>query len=343
MTSTYGNFADPAGLLRRMILSGKRPAYDALAFAALQIAVAPLDLACASREARRLDRATAPDRPIILIVGLPRSGTTVIYQALAAALDVTYFSNFSALFPRAPLTAATLFGATPRRRAARLDSFYGNTSGLRGANDGFHVWNRWLGADRYDIAHDLSAEAVADMRRFFGAWTSAFGKPFLNKNNRNSLGVDILARALPTSVFVVVERTPLFVAQSLLEARRRIQGADDIGWGLGAHEDSVRTAPDLFHSVARQVVTTRRALSDHLSRIEADRVHHIGYEAFCAAPRKGITDVVDWLAHRSPGAVAMRPDAEDGLPDQLPAGNSPRLPPEAFARLQQALHTAEGR
>ena len=42
-----------------------------------------------------------PNAPIIFIVGLPRSGTTLVYQYLVHRLKVSYFTNGVGSYPRA--------------------------------------------------------------------------------------------------------------------------------------------------------------------------------------------------------------------------------------------------
>ena len=124
---------------------------------------------------------------MILVVGPPRGGTTLVYQVLAHCLDVSYTSNLMGLFPRSPITANRLCSPfLPTRPTADFRSYYGQSSRLSGGHDGFFIWNRWLGDDRYAPRTDLSESEVAKMREFFQQWTTAFPKPFLNKNNRNT-------------------------------------------------------------------------------------------------------------------------------------------------------------
>ena len=54
-------------------------------------------------------------------------------------------------------------------------NFYGRTSGFAGRNDGLHIWDRWLGNDRYRPPTRLEPAAADDMRRFFGAFEAASG------------------------------------------------------------------------------------------------------------------------------------------------------------------------
>src|SRR5262245_45670092 len=103
-------FHDPFGLALRLARSRDPDAYFAMSTALLSPLTAPLDRLLALAERRIYARATAPQRPILFVTGAPRSGTTLVSQALVHHLPVTYFNNLSALFPRAPIVANRLFG-----------------------------------------------------------------------------------------------------------------------------------------------------------------------------------------------------------------------------------------
>ena len=141
----------------------------------------PVDLVLSRRERRVLEEPLGQTGrfPTVLIVGPPRSGTTLVYQTLAHYLPFTYFNNLSSLFPRSPITACRLFKSLTHSRKFDPDSYYGNTAGLAAPNDGFHVWNRWLGQDRYHAPSQLTSEQSESMRAFFAVWIDAFERPLL--------------------------------------------------------------------------------------------------------------------------------------------------------------------
>ena len=105
----------------------------------------PLDMALSIPERRRYRRVTAPRRPVLLVTGAPRSGTTVLSQVLLHHLPVTYINNLTTVFPRAPIVANRLFGRWLQKPPAEYRSFYGRTSGFAAENDALHIWDRWLG------------------------------------------------------------------------------------------------------------------------------------------------------------------------------------------------------
>ena len=324
MTERRGNFQDPVGLVRRMLASGDPAARSALGREALRYLLLPLDWVLGRFERRRLKVSAGRLPPIVLIVGSPRSGSTLLYQVLTGHLPVSYPSNLTALFERAPITAtARLSRLAPRSRGYR--SYYGNTGPLGSPNDAFSIWNRWLGEDRYMIPDHLSAEGAGAMRSFFAAWGTAFSQPFLNKNNRNTAAVRLLADELPTARFIVTRRNPLFVAQSLLEARETVQGDRSVGWGLAAEESD---HDDDLVDVAEQVVRIEALIKAQLAAIDPARVFEVRYDDLCDDPGGVVRRVAKWLG--------LAPHRLDDL-EPFESTDVVRLKPAEFGRLEREI------
>ncbi len=222
------------------------------------------------------------DRPMLLIVGGPRTGSTLIYQCICQQLDVSYLDNLTAAFPRSPLSFARL-ARRSERPPAHIQNFYGNTRGTSGPNDGFDLWNRWQGEDRYRVDLELMSRSADSMRRFFSAWSDEFAGPFVNKNNRQVSVVPELAEILPSAVFLLIRRDPIMTAQSLLVAREVVQGSRRAAWGaLG--EDSDDDGPGALRAVAHQIAAIERHLDRAAEALRSDRVIDVTYEKFCADP-----------------------------------------------------------
>jgi hypothetical protein len=245
----------------------------------------PLDLAWEVLEREKMRDAVSSPLPLLLIVGAPRSGSTLLYQTLAHFLPVSYFNNFSALFTRAPITASLKGSHFKKRQSIDYHSYYGNTTGWFGPNDGFHVWNRWLGVDRYTVPQRLDREKQQDMQRFFNAWFASFQQPFLNKNNRNTACIPLLAQALSNVYFIEIRRQPAFVVQSLLQARQHVQGSKAIGWGLGSTTVAGNShTPDYVAEVCAQVFRIDQMLLHGKAHVASERFISVAYEDFCKAP-----------------------------------------------------------
>jgi len=324
MTERRGNFQDPFGLVRRMLASGDPAARSALGREALRYLLLPLDWVLGRSEQRRLKRPAGRLPPIVLIVGSPRSGSTLLYQVLAGHLPVSYPSNLTALFERAPITATARLSRLARRSSG-YRSYYGNTGPLGSPNDAFSIWNRWLGDDRYMIPDRIAAESAGAMRSFFAAWGTAFSQPFLNKNNRNTAAVRLLADELPTARFIVTRRDPLFVAQSLVEARETVQGDRSVGWGLAAEESD---HDDDLVDVADQVFRIEELIKSQLAAVDPARVFEVRYDDLCVDPGGVVRRIGEWLD--------LEPQELEGL-EPFESTDQVRLKPEDFGRLEREI------
>lgn len=283
MSSYNRNFDDAFGLIGRMLGSRDSSALWALGLEAARIAIRPIDWLLGFGERRALADSAGSTGPMLLIVGVPRSGTTLAYQLLSRTLDVSHFTNATGLFFHAPVKGTALGAGFASKSRGEFRSYYGNSSGLRAPNDGFGVWNRWLGDDRYRAPGELDDATQRRMRSFFAAWHARHRKPFLNKNNRNSDCLTLLADILPEARFLEIRRDELAVAESLLRARRTIQGTENSAWGLGSKDSRVQ-ADDAEEEVCRQIALVRNRLDAHSAPIDESRFMRYDYETLCENP-----------------------------------------------------------
>ncbi len=291
---SYGNFKDPFGLLKRMLASGNKAAYFTLLREGMSLLLKPVDALWQSSERKKIRNAKSSKLPLIIILGGSRSGTTILYQTLAHYLPVSYFNNLSASFPRSPISSAGFFKSWFRKKTSnkKFSNYYGSVSGFNGPNDGFHIWNRWLGDDRNSIPEVLSAEVIGEMQSFFNAWHERMREPFLNKNNRNSLCVDLFRAAFEHIHFVEIRRNPLYVVQSLIQSREAVQGDKYIGWGLATKDSSdSKEAYAYIKDICEQVKAVETTLDEARSRVPEGQYTYFSYEDFCEDPSSVLTEI----------------------------------------------------
>ncbi len=286
------NLQDPFGLAIRLLRTRDRAAYFAMGTAALAAVAAPLDALLARREARLYDAVTAPRRPVLLVAGAPRSGTTLLLQTLALHLPVQTINNLTSIFPRAPVITSRLCARWLRPRHT-YDNFYGRTAGFAQPNDALYLWDRWLGGNRYVVPARLAPETVADMRRFFAAWEQAFGRSVINKNNALATCLDLIGDALPTAHFLVAEREAAYNVQSILAARRLLQGDVRRPYGVGdpAYRRAPGAPPDPVEEVCAQVLHHQRRAREQQQALGAGRLWIVPYEELCRAPHELVARV----------------------------------------------------
>ncbi|MEB2283080.1 MAG: hypothetical protein B6D46_03450 [Polyangiaceae bacterium UTPRO1] len=326
------NFEDVGGLFLRLLRSKDRAAYFAMAQTGIALVAAPLDRLLAHAERRLYARAAPPQKPILFIGGAPRSGTTIVDQILIRNLPVSYINNLTAVFPRAPVTANRIFGHLLRQPTGTLENFYGRTAGFANRNDGLHIWDRWLGSDRYHPPARLPDGVAEDMRRFFGAFEAVFGGPILNKNNALAVCADVVAAALPTARFVCIRRQPIFALQSILTAREFIQGRRQAPYGIGDPEYAGRSDVDPIEDVCAQLLYHDRRMAELQRELGADRFWIIEYEEFCRAPYAVVERVAEEMLHVPIDRGAVRAAAPP-----LRYRNAIKLSPAERARAEAAL------
>lgn len=275
-------FRDPMGLAQRLLRSGDRTAYSAMFVAGLAALATPLDALLAARERSLYRRGASPHKPIVLVAGAPRSGTTIVSQVLVRNLPVIYFNNLTQVFPRSPIVANRLFGRLLREPERSFRNFYGRTRRLSGRNDALHIWDRWWGPDRYHPPQAIPLPLAEDMRAFFAAYESAFGRPIVNKNNALATCAKVIADALPTARFLLIERNAATNVQSILRAREMIQGDRRAPYGVPAPPDWDAQTP--IEEVCAQVVYHQRIAREQQAELGSDRVWIVRYEDFCSDP-----------------------------------------------------------
>ncbi|MEO5656428.1 MAG: sulfotransferase [Nitrospiria bacterium] len=323
------HFPDPFGLALRLIRSGDRAARFAMAASALGVAAWPLDAILGIIERRNERLAAEPRLPIVIVVGAPRTGTTVTAQALAAGLPVSYFNNLSEVFPRSPITANRLFGSLLRPSKPTYTSYYGRSPNFSGFSDGLQLWDRWLGPDRKHLPSELTEERRRDMRRFFGAFEQAFGKPIVNKHNSLNTRAHLVAAALPTAHFIAMTRDPVFLAQSLYKARLDILG--DVRLWYGVEEDHrPQSVRDPIQDVCEQVRFHEGQLAQQQALIGPKRFWVVGYEEFCADPRRLVRRVGEEI-------LGLSGEGWRDIPARFEVSNRPHVTPKVFDAIRRTL------
>ncbi|GGC13288.1 hypothetical protein GCM10011494_35210 [Novosphingobium endophyticum] len=200
--------------------SGKRRNLERIARGVATGALKSVDTALATGFPTRV-----PDdmpRPVF-IVGVPRSGTTVVYQAMTTAWHFAYINNVTARFPRSIARASRLLRAHRWAVSKEFRNFAGGTPGSAGPNEAVAVWAHAFPSDTHEAVQP--EEVDPDRERWLVASVACladqFQAPFISKTPCNSLRISALASIFPKALFVVVKRNLLEVAQSLLAARRQ--------------------------------------------------------------------------------------------------------------------------
>lgn len=246
-----------------------------------------------------------PKHPVILVMGPPRSGTTLLLQLLIACFRVGYVNNLTARFWRAPYMGALIARDLGRRRSPSDPDFtseLGATSGYEGPHEFGFFWQRWFPSED---THQTPPELLASrdfgvLRREIAALEAAFGAPIVFKNPIVfNLHIEALAEALPTSLFIVCKRSPIYIAQSLLQSRVKRYGNRESWLGVKPKEYLWLKELSPIEQVAGQVYYTEERIQQGLSGLPPDRYLSIEYGSLCQEPMREVSRIADAVKKRN--------------------------------------------
>lgn len=253
-----------------------------------------------------------PSRPVVLVVGAPRTGTTLLLQVVSRLGWFWVPTNLAARFYGHP-------GLGIRMQQILLDLDAGDQIGLRGqvastfeaalgrtrgAAEPSEFWYWWRRFYAFTDVQRMSPEQFRqkDHARFLhelDEMIEAAGRPLLMKGMHMNWHLRDLARLSPEFVFVHMRRADAEVARSLLQARRSFFGDPQRWWSHKPPEYAWLRERPPAEQVAGQAVFTDLAVA-HALKPFADRSLSIDYHDFCADPLGAVCNIAR-LAGLDPG------------------------------------------
>jgi hypothetical protein len=292
---------------------------------------------------------TRPRFPVLLIMGVPRSGTTLFFQWLATSGRWGYPSNTVSRFYQAPYIGARvqqiLFEhdymneITNRQNADAYTSSHGKTKGATAPHEFWYFWRRFFTFDQ--DANVVSPEALAkvDVARLnteLATLEAALDKPLAMKAMLLNWNIPFLDAALEKVLFVHVKRDPLYVMQSIMEKRLEYFGAEERWYGFKPPEYRWLIEHDPITQVAGQVYYTQKAVDEGLAHVDEARKLVVGYEQFCQNPA-----VVWEMLQAKMAAQGYCIEGQYAGPDSFATTNSARVSPARWNDFQKAFRTIQ--
>jgi len=275
-----------------------------------------------------------PSEPIIFVVGVQRSGTTLTMQLLANHFEVTYPDNLIARFwemPHAGIiasrTARELMGQNAQ---SNWDSSLGRTQGIFEPHEFGYFWTKWF---QWESCHELTDAELARVDRpgllnVLGLMEKAGGSPLLFKGASLAMNASWLAEHFPMAHFVYLHRDPLYVIQSTYKGRIQEHGNADLWWSLKPRNYEALMKLPALHQIAAQVLLCRTRIDDQLKRVPANRIVHMRYEELCEKPHTLLSLVSEMIPQ-------LRSKSTD--PPTLSCRNTRQVDPPLFQQLEEAL------
>jgi hypothetical protein len=288
-----------------------------------------------------------PKYPIVLIVGCPRTGSTLLSQILAKSNNFAYPTNFLSRFAYAPYIGAMIQQMifNPEydfqselaniQSSENFTSNIGKTKGALAINEFFHFWRRFL--PNYDSKYltddELRKVDIVNMRKELAAIESVFEKPFMSKGQMMQYNINYFAIKIPETVFIHIKRDKKYVMQSLLLSRRIFYGTDKIWRSVKPKEYFWLNKMDPIHQVAGQVLFTEKAINDQLLNVATDRKVVCHYEELCRDPMIFFNELKQILQKKGYRFTDCK------LPKSFPLENKLKVSKSEFCQLEKAYES----
>ena len=235
--------------------------------------------------------------PLVFIIGVPRSGTTLLSQLVSFYLNVSYINNLVAAFWSAPLygialSTKILSSATPSFRSS-----FGKTEGLGEPHEFGYFWKELF---RYDMRFQPTVEIEERIdwdrvQRSLRSIGHAFGTAVTFKYLPVCWHLARLKEALPEALFVRVRRSPIESARSLIQFRTQEFGSIDYMASLMPTKAAELECHPYWVQVAGQVFHIDRIIDEQLADVPDSDVLDVTYEDICGHPRRTLEGVASLL------------------------------------------------
>jgi hypothetical protein len=295
----------------------------------------------------------APKYPVVVVLGNPRSGVTVLTQILSSTNYFSYPSNFLSRLAYAPWIGAAIqeilfnpsldlngeLGDLKQivRFTSGFNSNLGKTKGALDINEFYHFWRKFFPNYEPCYIPDEALEKVDvdGMRSELASIERVFDKPFLSKGKMMQFNLAFFAEKMPELFFIHIKRDPSYVMQSVMMSRKKYYGTDQIWWSVKPKEYDYLSEMPPFYQVAGQAFYTVKNIDRGLSMVDETRKMICSYENLCENPNKTFKELQIKFAKHG------YPLGNYNLERRFECQNKLRIPEKEFKALEAAYDELE--
>jgi len=234
---------------------------------------------------------------ILLILGVPRSGTTLLHQVLASRLDVGYCSNLMARFYEAPAVGAFLQSGLIGNRLQnqrKYKSTHGVTKNIEEPHEFGYFWSRHLGVcnDTHEPNDgDIINVNIERLNAELQSVISVFNKSVVFKCLLGNFFISVLKK-IPNVFFLDMHRNLIDLALSFWRVREERLGSVHKWWSIRPGNYTELKELNPVQQIVGQITAIRNAVTRDLATVEDNRKAVIHYESLVKAPERIVDELV---------------------------------------------------
>ena len=172
----------------------------------------------------------------IFIIGAPRTGSTILYQALTNYLDIMYIDNLACRWCNNLFFGMWLsYKKFQNQPHDNFKAEHGNTTrfGDHAPGECGGFWYRWLPKDRHFVdENDFNENVVKEIRKEISAIINYYDKPLVFKNLNTGQRLRLIKQCFPEAKFIFIRRDPRFTVRSILKARKKAKVKKEQWWSV---------------------------------------------------------------------------------------------------------------
>jgi len=223
----------------------------------------------------------------MFVLGVPRSGSTLVSQLLASSLFVGYPDNIVARFWLSPVYGLRLSKIFLNgQREWSFNSDYGRTTNLADPHEFGYFWFYHLRlkenkAPDPETYYSVDWEKILTLIKNMAA---ANESAMMFKSLQMGWYANECGKHFKKAYFILIERDPIDNAISLLRMREKKIGSKDSWASMKPRIYEKLKEFDVHTQVAGQVYWLKKEFAEQLSLVDPDRVIRVSYQEVCDNP-----------------------------------------------------------
>ena len=217
----------------------------------------------------------------IFIIGLPRSGSTLLFQLLINNFKLSYFSNLVNVFFRCPVLILKIFKKKHLNNINdNYQSNYGVIKGIYSPSESGSIYNFWL--KNYNIKN---------IKKTISFYIKTFKAPFICKNLNLSFKIKLIKKTFPESKFIYVTRDPKFIFQSIFLKAKSAGEINIEGFRL----NQILNNKDYFKYLMSQIKKSNKKIISDLNETNSSFMV-VDYSDICNNTNKTLDQISKFLS-----------------------------------------------
>lgn len=228
--------------------------------------------------------------PNIFIIGLPRSGTTLLAQVLFNNLDIACTNNLMAKFWDTPFTGARLSKMVISGKSNNYKSNYGKTENIMEPHEYSWFWQSRFAIkdfENYDIEAAHKKINWKKVKMDLLGISNILEAPVVHKPLEIiTYHLEHFYALFSKAIFIYIKRDLEDVAISLTQARLDYYGDVNLWWGSYPEKKYYNRIKSLSYDqqIAGQVFYLNQLYTKKLAGISDNRLIEISYQELCESP-----------------------------------------------------------